>query len=122
MIFFPLDSPGPQAGTKTRSPADADRPGRQSLLNTDPCPLPPRHPDAGRRGGALKSTLTLGDVRDMERPPLTVVLSSVLSAAVENTNRPALLGVMAETADERRAEVIPLPRRSPESDDPSPAA
>jgi hypothetical protein len=59
----------------------------------------------------------------MERPPLTTVLSSVLTAAVENTNRPALLGVMAD--------VIPLPRRSPESlaeslaeetDDPDPAA
>ncbi len=42
----------------------------------------------------------------MERPPLSTVLSSVLAAAVENTNRPALL-----------ATVIPLPRRSGDSEE-----
>ena len=41
----------------------------------------------------------------MERPPLTTVLASVLTAAMENDQRPALL-----------ATVIPMPRRSPEQE------
>ncbi|MBT0773564.1 hypothetical protein KIH74_31755 [Kineosporia sp. J2-2] len=60
----------------------------------------------------------------MDRPPLTLVLTSVLSAAVENTNRPALLATVRDsprTDDEERAGrggvvpapgVIPLPRRA----------
>ncbi|GLY18234.1 hypothetical protein LWF15_09680 [Kineosporia rhizophila] len=45
----------------------------------------------------------------MERPSLTTVLASVLTAAVENDNRPALL-----------ATVIPLPRRSPDQEQTDP--
>lgn len=62
----------------------------------------------------------------MERPSLTTALSTVLSAAVENTDRPRLLarihrtpagvddagGNGADTAPD--AVVVPLPRRSPE--------
>jgi hypothetical protein len=68
----------------------------------------------------------------MERPPLTVVLTSVLSAAVENPNRPALLATLRPQlgaplqaqfgTNEGRpdtANVIPLPRRSVESVEPA---
>lgn len=65
----------------------------------------------------------------MERPPLTDVLSSVLSAAVENTRRPALLATLQTINGGRSTagNVIPLPRRSVESHDahdhePTPAA
>lgn len=60
----------------------------------------------------------------MERPPLSTVLTSVLSAAVENTNRPALLATLSQD----RPNVIPMQRRSPEQaeagrePEPTPAA
>ncbi|GAB6903716.1 hypothetical protein [Kineosporia succinea] len=52
----------------------------------------------------------------MDRPPLTTVLTSVLSAAVENTNRPALLGLLRrQPAPEQDAPVpvVPMPRSIP---------
>jgi len=66
----------------------------------------------------------------MERLPLTTVLTSVLSAAMENTNRPALLAMLLPELRPARAEddwarTIPLPRRDPEqlagAHDPAPA-
>jgi hypothetical protein len=68
----------------------------------------------------------------MERPPLTDVLTSVLSAAMENTHRPALLATLQPQlrVNEGRPDaggVIPAPRRSVETHDahdqePTPAA
>jgi hypothetical protein len=91
--------------------------------------LAARHPNAGNDPEGLKTWMTSGDVRVMERPPLTDVLASVLSAAVENTHRPALLAALQPRlrADDGRfnpGNVIPLQRRSVESHDqePTPAA
>ncbi|GLY31466.1 hypothetical protein [Kineosporia sp. NBRC 101731] len=73
----------------------------------------------------------------MERPPLSTVLTSVLSAAIENTHRPTLLAIVRPhlrdegkerpPVDEEQSgsRVIPMPRRAPEhaeQHDPTPAA
>lgn len=62
----------------------------------------------------------------MDRPPLTVALSSVLTAAMENTDRPGLLATVRssepEPGEEAAGTVIPLPRRAPQDENPTPAA
>ncbi|GAA3622734.1 hypothetical protein GCM10022223_44630 [Kineosporia mesophila] len=73
----------------------------------------------------------------MDRPPLSTVLTSVLSAAVENTNRLTLLATFrpplrdegqdlpATDEEPTGSRVIPMPRRAPENaeqHDPTPAA